>query len=713
MRRRTSFLVLVISLFLAELLISQVKFDSISAWNFNKVLTSEKFQGRKSGTPGGELASQWIAEKFKEFGLKPFGDGGSYFQNFKILATQDKVTKLTLLNGRKGKVKYSLGDDFTIMTNSGSGKVKSKVVFVGYGISAPEKGRDDYEGVDVKGKIVLLLAGTPSDEEGKFEIEGSRGYKIRKAFEKGASAVFYVQGDRPIRGGAITQEYYTPEIPALWIGRKIIDDIFYDTGISFDALRSEVNFKVKSFEIEKIFEVETKVERLDGWTRNVVGLLPGSDEILKDEYIVVGAHMDHNGVDAEGFIYPGADDNGSGTCLVMELARSMIANGERPKRSIIFVLFAGEEQGLLGSKYFVSNLPVPEENIVAMFNFDMVGRGNGNINIAGTENFPEMWDIVKNFFPAEKLKNLGKFRAGANSDHYPFQERGIPAFFFISAGQHPEYHRTDDKSDKIQPFVLGEVGNTAYDVILGLANYPRSLKGKDRHRKYLYANARTVIYTPIDSLSLSAIYDMKAELKKSDVDAVIFEIKSDDLGTLMKVMNFVDSVASRDYRSFNIVTDKSKFSTSPDVLNIIFSARAGIFRENPQALRILSKSGLKFIVFDKGVSSQELQNVIDVVNDFYLDVYPVVREVEFEKFNFKKPALVFDPVNVPSDEKIILVFTSPEKFLAKVESIKIDNVFLNLQQDEALGLISELQARKWDVKLIQKIFGQNLYRFLR
>jgi aminopeptidase YwaD len=713
MRRRTSFLVLVISLFLAELLISQVKFDSISAWNFNKVLTSEKFQGRKSGTPGGELASQWIAEKFKEFGLKPFGDGGSYFQNFKILATQDKVTKLTLLNGRKGKVKYSLGDDFTIMTNSGSGKVKSKVVFVGYGISAPEKGRDDYEGVDVKGKIVLLLAGTPSDEEGKFEIEGSRGYKIRKAFEKGASAVFYVQGDRPIRGGAITQEYYTPEIPALWIGRKIIDDIFYDTGISFDALRSEVNFKVKSFEIEKIFEVETKVERLDGWTRNVVGLLPGSDEILKDEYIVVGAHMDHNGVDAEGFIYPGADDNGSGTCLVMELARGMIANGERPKRSIIFVLFAGEEQGLLGSKYFVSNLPVPEENIVAMFNFDMVGRGNGNINIAGTENFPEMWDIIKNFFPAEKLKNLGKFRAGANSDHYPFQERGIPAFFFISAGQHPEYHRTDDKSDKIQPFVLGEVGNTAYDVILGLANYPRSLKGKDRYRKYLYANARTVIYTPIDSLSLSVIYDMKAELKKSDVDAVIFEIKSDDLGTLMKVMSFVDSVASRDYRSFNIVTDKSKFSTSPDVLNIIFSARAGIFRENPQALRILSKSGLKFIVFDKGVSSQELQNVIDVVNDFYLDVYPVVREVEFEKFNFKKPALVFDPVNVPSDEKIILVFTSPEKFLAKVESIKIDNVFLNLQQDEALGLISELQARKWDVKLIQKIFGQNLYRFLR
>ena len=711
MRRITSFLVLLIFVF--EFLFSQVKFDSISAWNFNKVLTSEKFQGRKSGTPGGELASQWIAEKFREFGLKPFGDGGSYFQNFKILATQDKITKLTLLNGRKGKVKYSLGDDFTIMTNSGSGKVKANVVFVGYGISAPEKGRDDYEGVDVRGKIVLLLAGTPSDGEGKFEVEGSRGYKVRKAYEKGASAVFYVQGDRPIRGGTITQEYYTPEIPALWIGRKVIDDIFYDTGISFDALRSEVNFKVKSFEIGKIFEVETKVERLEGWTKNIVGLLPGSDENLKDEYIVVGAHMDHNGVDAEGFIYPGADDNGSGTCLVMELARSMIANGERPKRSIIFVLFAAEEQGLLGSKHFVSNLPVPEENIVAMFNFDMVGRGNGNINIAGTENFPEMWDIVKNFFPAEKLKNLGKFRAGANSDHYPFQERGIPAFFFISAGQHPEYHRTDDKSDKIQPFVLGEVGNTAYDVILGLANYPKSLKGKDRYQRYLYANARTVVYTTIDSSSLSEINNLRSKLKGSDVDGVIFEIKGDDLASVVRVISFFDSVASRDYKNFNIVTDKSKFSTSPGVLNIIFSADAKVFKENPQVLRVLSKAGLKFVVFSEEISLSKIQSVVDVVNDFYLDVYPIVKGVEFAGFNFKKPGLIFDQIDLSSDGGNILVFTDADKFLERIDSVKIDNVFLNLEPDKAVSLIADLQKEKWDVKSIQKIFGQNLYRFLK
>ncbi len=693
----------------------QVKFDSISAWNFNKILTSEKFQGRKSGTPGGEKASEWIAEKFKEFGLKPFGDNGTYFQNFKILATQDKVTKLTLLNGRKGKTKYQLGDDFTILTNSGSGKIKAKVVFVGYGISAPEKGRDDYQNVDVKGKIALILAGAPENEQEKFELESSRGYKIKKAFEKGASAVLYVQGDRPIRGGAITAEYYTPELPALWIGRKIVDDIFYNTGISFDALKSEINFKTKSFEIDKIFEIETKVEKLNGWTKNVVGLIPGTDEILKDEYIVVGAHMDHNGIDAEGFIYPGADDNASGTCLVMELARSMMANKEKPKRSIIFVLFAAEEQGLLGSKFFASNLPVPKENIVAMFNFDMVGRGNGNINIAGTENFPKMWEIIKEFFPENKLKNLGKFRAGANSDHYPFQELGIPAFFFISAGQHPEYHRTDDTSDKIQPFVLGEVGNTAYDVILGLANYPQSLKRQDRYFDYIYANAQTTLYIQLspDSLSKDWLYNLWRIAKNDGVEAVILEISTRRINDIFKSIYLVDSLATRDYKFFNIVSNKSDFTTSPDVLNIIFSTKAESLSDLPQSLPALSRSGLKLVVFDESTNIENVRSVVNIVDDFYLDIIPVLKGKAKQNFNFRKTSLVFDPDTVSEDKEFFYIFTDREKFLSMFNSVNPEKVFLNLTPQESKILISNLLEKKWNLKEVQKIFGRNLYGLLK
>ncbi len=713
MLRKFASLILIQSLAL-NITIAQTKFDSISAWNFNKILTSEKFQGRKSGTPDGERAGEWIAEKFKEFGLKPFGDDGTYFQKFKILATQDKVSKLTLLNGRKGKTIYSLGDEFTILTNSGSGKVKAKVVFVGYGISAPEKGRDDYANVDVKGKIAILLAGKPPDEEGKFDLESSRGYKIRKAFEKGAVAVLYIQGDRPIRGGAITEEYYTPQLPALWIGRKVVDDIFYDTGISFDALKSEIEFKTKSFEIDKVFEIETKVEKLDGWTKNVVGLFPGSDENLKDEYIIVGAHMDHNGVDAEGFIYPGADDNASGTCLVMELARSMMANGERPKRSIIFVLFAGEEQGLLGSKYFVSNLPVPIENIVAMFNFDMVGRGNGNINVAGTENFPEIWNIAKEFFTAEKLKNLGKFRAGPNSDHYPFQERGIPAFFFISAGQHPEYHRTDDKSDKIQPFVLGEVGNTASDVILGLANYPEVLKRKHRYENYLYTNSNSLFYVELspDSLNKNWLYNLRSYLKNYSVEAVVFDIKANSIDEASKVINFIDSISTRDYRNFNVVSNKSDFITSPDVLNIAFCTKVELFQ--PYHLPILSKTGLKFVIFDQKTPADKVENITNVLNDFYLDITPIFKDGVAGKFKFKKQYIVFDPDAFGIDSQMaFFAFSNSKKFLEKLSSIQPTRVFVNVNPDEARVLISQLLENGWEAEKIKKIFGQNFYNLIK
>lgn len=713
MLQKFTLLILILK-FSLNLGIAQAKFDSMSAWNFNKILTSEKFQGRKSGTPGGEKASEWIAEKFKEFGLKPFGDNGTYFQRFKILATQDKVLKLTLLNGRKGKTKYSLGDDFTILTNSGSGKVKAKVVFVGYGISAPEKGRDDYAKVDVKGKIVIVLAGKPPDEEGKFDLESSRGYKIKKASEKGAVGVLYIQGDRPIRGGTIPEEYYTPQLPALWIGRKVIDDIFYDTGISFDALKSEIDFKTKSFEIDKVLEIETKVEKLDGWTKNVVGLLPGWDESLKDEYIIVGAHMDHNGVDAEGFIYPGADDNASGTCLVMELARSMISNDEKPKRSIIFVLFAGEEQGLLGSKYFVSNLPIPTENVVAMFNFDMVGRGNGNINVAGTENFPEIWNIAKEFFPPEKLKNLGKFRAGPNSDHYPFQERGIPAFFFISAGQHPEYHRTDDKSDKIQPFVLGEVGNTAYDVILGLANYPKSLKRKHRYENYLYANSNSIFHVELspDSLNKNWLYNLRNYLKNYGVEAVIFNIKANSIEEVFKVIHFVDSISTRDYRNFNVVSDKSDFLTPPDVLNIVFSSKADLFQ--PHHLPILSKAGLKFVLFDQKTQADKVENIVNVLNDPYLDVTPIFKDETAGKFKIKKQYIVFDPDTIEMNSQMALfVFTNSKKFFERFNSIQPTRVFVNVNPDEAEVLISQLLKGGWEVEKIRKIFGQNLYKLIK
>ena len=193
--------------------------------------------------------------------------------------------------------------------------------------------------------------------------------------------------------------------------------------------------------------------------------------------------------------------------------------------------------------------------------------------------FKTSGDVMKSDLFETILKNLGKFRAGANSDHYPFQERGIPAFFFISAGQHPEYHRTDDTNDKIQPFVLGEVGNTAYDVILGLANYPQSLKKKDRYVDYIYSNAQTALYIQLspDSLTKDWLYNLWRTCKSDGIETVILELNSKNINDIFRAIYLVDSLATRDYRFFNIVSNKSDFITSPDVLNIIFSAKAETF----------------------------------------------------------------------------------------------------------------------------------------
>ena len=706
---RTKLIKLAFILALPCVLISQVKFDSLSAYRFNRVLASKEFQGRKSGTQGGKITEEWIAKKFKEFGLKPFGDNGTFFQNFKILSTQEKVTELELLNGRKGKVRYSLGDDFTILTNSGSGDVEAEVVFVGYGISSPQKNWDDYAGVDVKGKVVLLVSGAPDAE--KFKNEISRGYKIKTAFEKGAAAVLYYRGRRAIRGGAIPEKYYQPKLPALWISRKIVDDIFYNTGLSFDALLKEIKTKPHSFNTGKIVRVKTKVIKLDGNVRNVVGLLPGTDPVLKNEYIVVGAHMDHLGVDAEGSIYPGADDNGSGTCVVMELGRSMVANGERPKRSIIFALFAAEEQGLLGSKHFVENPPVKLDKIVAMFNFDMVGRRRKKLNVAGTENYPELWKLVKSFIPKSELKYFGKFRSGANSDHYPFQSKGIPALFFISGGPHPEYHRSDDTNDKIQPWLLGWVGNLAYKFILGVANHPEKLKQKNRFEKYIYANANTVKIFENEP-EIEKLYD---KLKSDGVELAIIPVDNNRKTKLEKIIEKISEFESLPSDSFRVVTGNS-LSRHPDVLNIAFSIDVKNVANNPEVLKPLALLGVKFVTIsdaDKDiVSSPGFKKFIKLLNGGSLKVIPFIM-LSDSNLAHKIAKLIKTPFVVKDfptgkENEIVLVDVN------RVSSnLNFDKLLVDVKTTAgAVGLIKKLLGRR-TVGEVQKIFGGNLIKKLR
>jgi len=532
-------------------LFAQVKFDSLSAYQFVSELASIQYEGRKSGTPGGEKAAEWIAGKFQQFGLKAGGVDGTYFQPFRILATDDGDTTLfKLLNGRKGEVTYSLGDDYAILTNSGTGAVTTEVVFVGYGISAPQLGYDDYANVDVRGKAVLILSGAPASLDEKLTKEKIRGFKVKLAAEKGAAAVLYYQDERAIRGGAVPAEYYVPTLPSLWIGARVRNDLFYNLGLDFNAVKSALEKSPISFPLHKKVFIKTTVHLLSGDTKNVIGVIPGTDPVLSHRYVVVGAHMDHTGKDSEGSIYYGADDNASGSGTVMELARAFAASGAKLKRSIAFVTFAAEEQGLLGSKAFVDSAMIPLANIDFMLNLDMVGRGNGNVNIGATECQPELWSIFTQGLPDSLLNKVTLFRAGENSDHYPFENKGIPAFFLASSGSHPDYHQTSDTKEKIQPFVLGAVGNLAIRIIELAANMKQFLADSLRYAGSLFyrsnalfasadlkATTATEFKTYVDSLRRQGFEAWLYPITASRLDSVTLE--------MTQLSNWISSLSDR------------------------------------------------------------------------------------------------------------------------------------------------------------------------
>ena len=455
------------------------RFSGAAAHEYIYALCQPEFAGRMTGHPGARKAAEWIAARFSAWGLQPAGDGGGYLQFFPMLATeQSSRASLVLKNGSFGAVHYQEGNDFTVYINSGSARVTAEVVFAGYGISEPGKGWDDFAAIDVRGKIMLVYRGLPS--AGKdWEFANERDYKMRVAAAKGARALLMLDhGDWPIRGGTIHDAGYQPHIAACNISKKMARDLFTGSGRDLDLTLRDQAKKPQSFALGKEMQVKVAVRRLEkGLGENVVALLPGSDQDLRHEYLVIGGHMDHNGVGRDGHLYAGADDNASGTAVVMELARLFAGAPVRPKRSLLFIAFGGEEQGLYGSKYFSRRPAVPLENIVAMLNFDMEGHGNGGARWGGRNYLPEVLErLVSGYSDSIKANTrTGRGWGMGGSDHAHFVEQGIPAFGFSSSGDHPFYHEFEDLPGTINVASLQSVGDRAAEMINEMANDPNPL----------------------------------------------------------------------------------------------------------------------------------------------------------------------------------------------------------------------------------------------
>lgn len=501
----------------------KASFDGKAALEYVRVLSSDAMLGRKSGEPGGRTAAEYVAAKFKEWGLEPAGTNGGYFQDMTI-EYYEPARGASLSIVAHGKTReFVYGEDWRQYRYSGSGLLGAGVVFVGYGISAPRKGYDEYAGLDVRNKLVLFATETPRRFEQALQDEAQLQARIDAAREHGARGVLTFRSDTQAAGsffrGAVRKESYRRDFVILSIESRVVDFIFKwqkaDPRYFFQQI--ELTGKPQSYDlgVQSLLNVQIDFDEKRR-TENVLARIPGTDDRLKNEYVIVGGHMDHLGVDMSGDILNGADDDASGTAVVMEAARVMKRSGFAPKRTMIFAAWAAEEMGLLGSKYYTEHPIYPLDKTVANINLDMEGHGTGKVGASGAYYGPEVWQILTSSLPKPILDNVIPGRGGpGGSDHTHFLYNGIPALMVNTDGPHFKTNRVGDVIDLIKPEILQNSGDFVVAALEVLSTDPR-IPIVPRRKETFYWRFETIVnHQP---QTLDAVIQAHKDVRDPDVD---------------------------------------------------------------------------------------------------------------------------------------------------------------------------------------------------
>jgi hypothetical protein len=517
-------------------------------------LASAKLEGRRTGTAGAEEAARYVAREFMRYGLRPAGNTPtddlterSYFQEFPYVAGVELGGGNTLSatrrveagsQGAPSAIDFKVGEDWMPLGFGSSGKAEGPLAFVGYGITAAEQNHDDYKGAEVKGKVAVAFAGTPDGDNphSRFTRAGEPRFKAAAARAAGARALVIIAAEEEFKHERLSRPRYDNSggdagLPLAVISRPAAAKVLGLTGAPLLA-QFEKSLRgaggggpvavMQEAELGRgvVLSLATEVVRKNAPAANVVGVLEGSDAKLKNEVIVVGAHYDHLGrggegsgslAPREGDIHHGADDNASGTAGLIELARLFSNEREKMRRTVVFIAFGGEEEGLLGSSHYVQHPALPLEQTVAMLNMDMIGRlRDGALSVGGVGTAAELRAIVEEanrgykvtlhpgavggVKPEAKSKELTlkahqegkpdrdiKVRVpdpdpivvtGSNgetavtarpaerfalrlsddgfgpSDHSSFYARRVPVLFFFT-GAHEDYHKPSDTADRV------------------------------------------------------------------------------------------------------------------------------------------------------------------------------------------------------------------------------------------------------------------------
>lgn len=412
-------------------------------------LTAPEMEGRGSGTPGGDRAARYVADVLARAGLRPGGDGGTFFQEFPVAMIPGLGPGSVLESTGPAARALDAGHDWLPHGGSATGEVSGELVFVGY---------DDYTGVDALGRIALALSGASAPPGGP---RPSRLEQLIAARRAGARALLIVDDVLP----AVAATAAPVAILSGGITRGAASALLAGSGRSLDALAKPAPGTSRPRAVATGVQARLRVDLATEERRaaNVIGVVPGVDPALSGEAVVIGAHYDHLGREGDA-VYPGADDNASGTAVVLGLAQALAAS--RPPRTLVFALFAGEELGLLGSDYQVRHpSAVPIARMVAMLNFDMVGRLDGrHLVVGGVDTGSGFRGLVEAAAKEAGLDVDLRAPGTGASDHTRFHGAGVPVLFFHS-GSHADYHRPSDTADKIDAAGMARIADLGRLVI--------------------------------------------------------------------------------------------------------------------------------------------------------------------------------------------------------------------------------------------------------
>lgn len=467
----------------AKLLTAMHGITSETLFDYVKTMASPQYKGRLTGTAEYEAIAKWTADLLASWKIKPAGDKGSFYQRFPnpytlVLPGASLSMDLKQPNGDIIRRPYVFEDEYFPGSTSDSGSASGEVIYVGYGITAPELGYDDYAGVDVKGKLVMMEPEVPftadrdADTFKKWRPYSFHDYKVQNAVKHGAAGLVY--------------NYFIANPNCVFVkgfqwaaaSQRVWDDVFAGTGKKHDdvvkAIRSTL--KPASFATGKVMTIKNVTEHHpEGIASNVIGWMEGTDPTLKQEAIVIGAHLDHLGLNP--VLMPGAHDNASGVAVMLGAAEALATSGIPLKRSVVFVAFGAEEQGVKGSEYYVAHPFMPNARTKAMLNLESVGRGE-MISAGSGRNFPQLWEVIDQM-NAKYIHRTVTPTANANlarprQDAAHFLWANVPTISFGVGGAKPlpyaSYHTTKDSPEIITPQIMQDLARLVFLSTVELAN---------------------------------------------------------------------------------------------------------------------------------------------------------------------------------------------------------------------------------------------------